>query len=87
MTREQENGFILWTSEQGGFFKAMKGTRAEYEQARESGVLRVRRMDLNFPTTIATWDEWPWYFIGFGNLEDTFDRGLQDQRQDLVFAR
>lgn len=64
--------FILWTTEESGYFKAMRGTREQYDEALKTGVLRIR--DPYYDG--ERYDEIKFYFIAFGTIEDNYDRGL-----------
>lgn len=77
--------FILWTTEQGGYFKATKGDRAQYDDAVATGTLKIPRPD----TDDGKPDEIRFYFIAFGPVVDNYDRGLgcsRDDRRGLAMA-
>lgn len=69
-------GFILWVNEQGGFFKAMRATREQYDAAVKKGVI-------DYPTPWSDnspAEQIPFIFIAFGTIEDNYNRLLNGPR-------
>lgn len=72
-------GFLIFATEQGGFFKAFRATREEYERARKTGYLEI------FESTSYLNDEamiqvGPLAFVGWGPLEESHDFGALSGR-------
>lgn len=64
--------FILWTTEEAGYFKATRGTREQYDEAVRSGYLKLKGL---FGTETI-----PVYFVAFGPIEANHDFGLGQSR-------
>lgn len=69
--------FILWTTETGGYFKAMFGTREEYDKALETRTLELP----TFRDDSRTVDVEHLQFVAFGTIADNFDFVLGTDRE------
>lgn len=68
--------FILWTTKEGGYFKATRGTREQYDEAVKTGNLALPTWDVKGTEYIK------FFFIAYGTIEDNFDSGFGCSRDD-----